>query len=32
MSILSWLKEVTIGENKAGFIDTDSMTFANGEG
>ncbi len=31
MSVLSWLKEVTIGENKAGFIDTDSMTFANGE-
>lgn len=31
MSILSWLKDVTTGENKAGFIDTDSMTFARGE-
>lgn len=31
MSILSWLKEVTIGDNKAGFIDTDSMTFAKDE-
>lgn len=31
MSILSWLKEVTTGDNKAGFIDTDSMTFAKEE-
>ncbi len=31
MSILSWLKEVTIGDNSAGFIDTNSMVFANGE-
>lgn len=31
MSILSWLKEVTTGDSKAGFIDTDSMTFAKGE-
>jgi hypothetical protein len=31
MSILSWLKEVTTGDNKAGHIDTGSMTFAKGE-
>lgn len=31
MSILSWLKEVTTGENKAGLIDTQSMHFAEGE-
>lgn len=31
MSILSWLKEVTAGESKAGFIDSDAMTFAKGE-
>jgi len=31
MSILSWLKEVTTGDSKAGFIDTNSMTFAKGE-
>lgn len=31
MSILSWLKEVTTGDNTAGFIDTSSMTFAKGE-
>jgi hypothetical protein len=31
MSILSWLKEVTTGDTKAGFIDTDAMTYAKGE-
>jgi len=31
MSILSWLKEVTAGDNTVGFIDTSSMTFAKGE-
>jgi len=31
MSILSWLKEVTTGETKAGFLDTNAMTFAKGE-
>lgn len=31
MSILTWLKEVTLGDHQAGFIDTDSMTFAKEE-
>jgi len=31
MSILSWLKEVTTGDTKTGFIDTDAMTYAKGE-
>lgn len=31
MSILTWLKEVTTGDSKAGLIDTDSMQFAAGE-
>jgi hypothetical protein len=31
MSILSWLKEVTTGDSKTGFIDTEAMTFAKGE-
>lgn len=31
MSILSWLKEVTTGDSSAGFIDTESMSFAKGE-
>ncbi len=31
MSILSWLREMTTGDNKAGLMGADSMTFAKGE-